>query len=112
MARVELPDFFAKRLAGTPLQGPVHLALERCSEFYGDPTRGLILFPEFTDHGVTHFQRVLYAADALLTPESRDLLTAQDTAVLTIAVLLHDAAMHLTPDGFLARSRTARPGCH
>jgi hypothetical protein len=110
MARVQLPGLFADRLTGTAFDGPVNLAIDRCSSFYGDATRGLPFFPEFTDHGVTHVQGVLDVTAELLTPKSRELVTAEDIAVLTIAVLLHDSAMHLTPDGFLSLIDPSRPG--
>src|SRR5690349_17359702 len=102
MDRVQLPEWFASRIKDTPLVAAVNTAVDRCCAFYGDPTRGLRFFPEFTDHGVKHIQGVLDATAELLTPEARELLTPQDVAVLTIGVLLHDAAMHLTADGFLA----------
>src|SRR4051794_32502502 len=102
MERIQLPERFKNRLSGSWLEGAVNCAIDRCCSFYGDPTRGVPLFPEYTDHGVTHFQRVLDATAELLTSESESLLTVEDIAVLIIAVLLHDAAMHMTPDGFLA----------
>jgi molecular chaperone HtpG len=110
MARIQLPERFNDRLSGSRFAGAVNFAIDRCCDFYGDPTRGLRLFPEYTDHGVTHFQRVLDAAAELLTLETESLLTVEDFAVLTIAVLLHDAAMHTTPEGFLALIDHARPG--
>lgn len=102
MPRVQLPSDLAHLLGGTHLDGPVSLALDRCSQFYGDPTRGLPFFPEYTDHGVSHFQSVLDATVGLMTPEALGVLTPEDAAVLTVSVLLHDAAMHLTPEGFLS----------
>lgn len=101
MSRIQLPEFFRERLQGSGFDGPVNVAIDRCSEFYGDPTRGLPLFPEYTDHGVSHVQRVLDATAGLPTLQASAYLTAEDVAVITVAVLLHDAAMHLTPEGFL-----------
>jgi molecular chaperone HtpG len=102
MHRVQLPAFFEQRLNGTQLSGPVNVAIDRCSSFFGDPTRGLTFFPEFTDHGVTHVQDVLRATEFLITEEAREVLTVEDVAVLVLAILLHDSAMHLTVDGFLS----------
>lgn len=66
-------------------------------------------FPDFTDHGLTHLNEVLHTAWSIARPEARDLLTPEDAAVLTLAVLLHDLAMHLGPDGFwpLVQGNTA-----
>jgi hypothetical protein len=109
MKRIVLPRRFKDRLDGTSLSSPVNGAIDSCCAFYGDPTRGLDLFPEYTDHGVSHVQCVLDSADELLTEAAWDLLTAEDVAVLTIAVLLHDSAMHLSNDGFLALIRGDEP---
>src|SRR5262245_56473134 len=87
MPRVQLPADLARLLNNSDLVGPINLALDRCSAFYGDPTRALSFFPEYTDHGVTHFQSVLDATVGLMTPEALSVLTAEDAAVLTIGVL-------------------------
>ncbi len=62
----------------------------------------LVFFPDFTDHGTQHVADVLTASESFISKSSFDLLTPADSAVLICASLLHDAAMHLTPDGFLA----------
>lgn len=59
-------------------------------------------FPEYTDHGPNHIRSVLQTAESLITDESWVSLTPADSAVLIYSVLLHDIAMHLTEDGFLA----------
>jgi len=102
MDKLTLPPTLARLLASSDLEASIQLSICRCSDFYGDPTRDLPFFPEYTGHGVEHVQRVLDAADGLIIPASRKLLTAADAAVLTLAILLHDAAMLLTRDGFLA----------
>lgn len=63
---------------------------------------GMPFFPGFTDHGPNHLQRVLDTADWLIPNESWKHLSARDVACLTIAILLHDSAMHITEDGFRA----------
>jgi molecular chaperone HtpG len=101
MQRIELPRSFADRLNGSDLVGPLNSSLDHCNQFFGDPTRGLPFFPEYTDHRLTHVQGVLDSCCQLLTPEALAVLTPEDIAVLCVGVLLHDAAMHLTEEGFL-----------
>lgn len=64
------------------------------------------LFPEYTDHSITHVEDVMRTAVDLSTGMARNLLSAKDAAVLVLAVCLHDAAMHLTEDGFFSLVRT------
>jgi len=59
-------------------------------------------FPEYTDHGIEHIEGVLRTAFSLIRDEARELLTPADATVLILSVLLHDVAMHLSKDGFLA----------
>lgn len=59
---------------------------------------GTPFFPEYTDHGVDHLTRVLNTAEWLIADEAKKALTPEDAACLILAVLLHDLAMHLTPD--------------
>jgi hypothetical protein len=56
-------------------------------------------FPDYTDHGPVHIAETLLAATALITPEAASQLSAGDAAVLVLATLLHDSAMHLTEEG-------------
>lgn len=59
-----------------------------------------IFFPEYTDHSLVHLSEVLGAADSLISDSSWIHLTAEDAAVLSIAVLLHDCALHISEEGF------------
>ena len=59
MARVDLPPLLTQLLESTEFRGPVEQSLTECSQFFGDPTRNLPFFPEYTEHGVKHVQRVL-----------------------------------------------------
>lgn len=59
-----------------------------------------IFFPEYTDHSLVHMSDVLASADSIISDESWPLLTPQDAAAITLSVLLHDCALHLTEDGF------------
>ena len=67
-------------------------------------------FPDFTDHSCDHVARVLALAEVLVQsgltastqPNAWQVLTPADVACLVLAVLLHDSAMHLSPDSFIA----------
>ncbi|MFC5429163.1 ATP-binding protein [Paraburkholderia denitrificans] len=63
---------------------------------------GMPFFPGFTDHSPRHIKDVLETAASLVSDQSRDLLSAEDVAVLCMSILLHDCGMHLTQDGFRA----------
>lgn len=58
-------------------------------------------FPDYTDHGTEHVERVLDAAVALIPDRAWDLLTPEDAASLIAAVCLHDIGMHVREGGFL-----------
>lgn len=57
-------------------------------------------FPDYTDHGPAHLSGVLATATALITPGATLRFSAADAAVLILATLLHDSAMHLSEAGF------------
>lgn len=59
-----------------------------------------VFFPEYTDHSLVHLAEVLATADSLISDNSWAHLTSEDAAVIVIAVLLHDSALHLTEEGF------------
>ncbi|ADB41674.1 HD domain-containing protein [Spirosoma linguale] len=54
----------------------------------------LFFFEEYTDHGSDHIQKVLRAAEDIITPETLELLSSKDVAVLVLSVFLHDIGMH------------------
>jgi hypothetical protein len=60
----------------------------------------MVFFPEYTDHGISHLELTLQTALDLATETAQGLLTANDAAVLAVAVALHDFGMYLTRDGF------------
>jgi molecular chaperone HtpG len=69
-------------------------------------------FPAYTDHGVAHIQETLVTSVGLITDASWEVLGPEDVAVLILAIILHDSAMHLSEDGFaaLVRSPQVVPG--
>ncbi|MDQ5823824.1 MAG: ATP-binding protein [Chloroflexota bacterium] len=62
----------------------------------------LPFFPDYTDHGINHVEDVLTSATSLVSDNAWKVITAQDAGILIIATLLHDCALHLTEDGFIA----------
>lgn len=59
-------------------------------------------FPEYTKHDIEHIEAVLRTATALIRDDAWLAITSSDAAVLILAVLLHDCAMHLSEEGFLS----------
>ena len=62
-------------------------------------TSKLPFFPDYTDHGSKHLSSVLRTCVELMPEEARDLITPADAAILSLAVFLHDSAMHLSKGG-------------
>ena len=63
-------------------------------------SKNVYFFPEYTDHGIGHIEAVFRTAEALVTDNSWKVFTPGDAATLLLSILLHDSAMHLTPDSF------------
>jgi hypothetical protein len=59
-------------------------------------------FPEYTQHGSAHVTSVIETAWLLLNDHAEATLKPVDAVILSLAALLHDAAMHLSEAGFLA----------
>jgi hypothetical protein len=85
----------------------VHLSLAAFAPWISD--NKLPFFPEFTDHGPRHISEVLATATSIITDRAWELLTGADAAALTLSVLLHDSAMHLTEDGFVWLIQQSEP---
>jgi hypothetical protein len=88
--------------------GAVLLSLNAFAPWISD--NKLPFFPEFTDHGPRHIEEVLATAVSIITDRAWDVMTAADAAALTLSVLLHDSAMHLTEDGFVWLIQQSEPG--
>jgi molecular chaperone HtpG len=82
------------------LNGSIHHVLSVIMPWFED--NKLVFFPEYTDHGPKHIQEVLATTEALITPSAWRALGPEDAATLVLGVVLHDCAMHLSEDGFLA----------
>lgn len=96
---IRLPNLFQKKLE----ENPTLLAEVRRSLDLFEPwleQSGMPFFPGFTDHSPRHINEVLDTASSLISDASHNRLSAEDIAVLVLAILLHDCGMHLTQDGF------------
>jgi molecular chaperone HtpG len=89
------------------LQGCILQTLSDFQIWFED--RNMPFFPEYTDHGPKHIEDVMTTAEGLIRDESWEFLTPEDAAVLILGILLHDCAMHLSEDGFLALLNPEEP---
>ena len=108
MPKIEFPKQLKDLLEDSNLQAPIRDLANRVGEILAD--NKLTFFPDYTDHGEAHVNRVLKSEVELVPKEvwknSKEdsdprLLCDADAAVLIGATLLHDIAMHLHPKGFL-----------
>jgi len=105
---MNIPKRLTELLASNDeLHGSIRLTLHDFQIWFED--RNLPFFPEYTDHGPKHIEEVMATADGLVTDESWTLLTPEDAAVLILSIVLHDCAMHLSEDGFIALMRPDTP---
>lgn len=105
---IKLPDLFAEKLAPNPsLLADVQASFAAFSPWLA--SSGMPFFPGFTDHSPTHINDVLSSAASLISDSSHDLITPEDVSTLCMAILLHDAGMHLTADSFRSLIGTETP---
>lgn len=107
MAKIEFPRLLKQLLEESGLQAPVRALADQIGNILSD--NKLPFFPDYTDHGIDHVNRVLQFEVELVPKavweKSRNdsdprLLCDVDAAVIIGATLLHDIAMHLREDGF------------
>lgn len=60
----------------------------------------LEFFPDYTDHGVLHINKVLKIVDMLIPGDFFEKLTGNDIGAIILAAVLHDLGMHISYDGF------------
>ncbi|MEZ4955918.1 MAG: hypothetical protein R2825_20335 [Saprospiraceae bacterium] len=77
-----------------------HLFIEKVRPYISNES--LPFFPEYTQHSIQHNLEILQTCHELVTKASLEKLSPSDVSALTLAVFLHDIAMHLTEDGFLS----------
>jgi molecular chaperone HtpG len=97
---LKIPDRTLALLTKDPgLHGAVNGTLDNLWDWLS--ANRLDFFPEFTDHGPNHIESIMRGAEALVADESWQFLTPTDAAVLILASVFHDCAMHLSKDGFV-----------
>lgn len=108
MAKIDFPRHLKQLLEDSDLEAPIRVLADRVGEILAD--NKLVFFPDYTDHGTDHINRVLRSEVDLVPKQVWEgskreseprLLCDADSAVLIGATLLHDIAMHLHPAGFL-----------
>ena len=102
---INMPKTLSELLSGDQLlAGAVQLNLAKFGELLQHSR--MPFFPEYTDHGTHHQEAVLGIADYLMAgtctkkPCPLSPLTPDDACVLTMGILAHDLAMHITEDGW------------
>ena len=96
---IELPEQIEKKLRDSrDLHGAVLHTLRDFDVWLKD--NKLPFFPGYTDHGPDHVTAVIRGAEGLVRDDAWACVTSEDAAVLVLAIVLHDCAMHLSEDGF------------
>ena len=107
MAKIEFPRLLKLLLEKSDLQASVRALADQIGNILSD--NKLPFFPDYTDHGIDHVNRVLQFEVELVpkavwehsqNDSNPRLLCDADAAVIIGATLLHDIAMHLREDGF------------
>lgn len=63
--------------------------------------RSPYFFPEYTNHGILHINRVLEIADLLIPDDTFSLLSTRDISILVVSIYIHDLAMFIEKDGLI-----------
>src|ERR1700704_5382387 len=109
---MKIPPFFEQKLTQDDrLRGAVYTFIGELEPWLLDSK--LPFFPDYTDHGIRHLESVLETARVLIPPTSASntasaeaSFSAGDAAVLILATLLHDLALHLSEASFFALIKT------
>ncbi len=108
MAKIVFPPHLEALLKDSAYLAPLQALADQTAVILAD--NKLPFFPDYTDHGIEHVNRVLATAEELIPDEvwqantatpSQPIFNDADATVLVGAALLHDFAMHLREDGFL-----------
>ena len=107
MRQILIPTRLGEVLArDTKLQGAVQTSLARFEKWIENS--GVPFFRDYTDHGPVHISEVLETSEQMISERSWTVISPGDAAVLILATLLHDSAMHLQEDGFQALAQTGK----
>lgn len=55
----------------------------------------LFFFEEYTDHGISHIEKVLESAEFIISEESFENITPNEISILILSIILHDLGMHV-----------------
>jgi len=94
---VKLPKRFADKMSKADAYVASTIISTKIIEEYlqGSPC----FFPEYTNHGILHINRVLEIADCLIPDDTFSFLTTRDISILIVSIYLHDLGMFLKKDG-------------
>ena len=96
---INLPEFFEDRLkTDREMRSYVDMLVVDFDKWLN--CSRLPFFPDYTDHGPEHLSCILATVSGLVVDRACRYVTSADVAVLTIATLFHDSAMHLSETGF------------
>lgn len=105
MEKIKIPSRLKEILsADITLDGFVKTILSEFSPWLKQ--NNVKFFSEYTDHSLKHVEDVLETAGKLIREECINMIISGDVAVLIVATLLHDCAMHLSEDGFATLLRS------
>ena len=97
---IRIPAFLAERLTGHTHSRLVDTTLASFSDWIG--RNDTIFFRDYTDHGIKHLEDILETSSNLITKAAADRFTGEDAATLICSVVLHDCALHLQEQSFIA----------
>jgi hypothetical protein len=97
---MRIPSRFQTKLdQDQSLDGIVKSVVSLYSHFLVE--HNIEFFPEYTNHGITHIEEILIAADDLMPDDTfNHVLKPIDVSILILCAVLHDSGMHLNIDLF------------
>jgi len=100
MTNIALPSRFENKLSTDQfMEGVIKVTLSQFGDIY--KANKLYFFEEYTDHGLTHIEKVIASLDSLIPDNTFDrILGSNDLGYCVLAVLLHDIGMHISLEGF------------
>ena len=110
--KLNLPSSYSNILKEDPaLESMVYHTLNAYSDWLY-PRKAIPLFPDYTNHGIEHLQRILDLSEIVIAngkdsrPNSFELLSPVDISILVFSILLHDIGMHLDEKAFIRLVRS------
>ena len=99
---IEIPKRLLDKLSNSRGEKDWLIKVEQVNQniadyFYRTP----YFFPEYTDHGVLHIQKVLDICNKLIPDNSLGELSPKEVGVLIISIMIHDIGMFIHKDGVI-----------